>query len=54
VHHNAVSVFGADYRSGYYFSDIEIKNMARLMDFGSWKDWKNNNGNTYNTGWPTV
>ena len=28
-------------------SDLEIKNMAQLMDFGSWKD-----GNTNNKGWP--
>ena len=34
-------------------SDIEIKNMARLMDFGPMsKDWKNNNDNT-NNGWST-
>ena len=34
-------------------TDMEIKNMGRLMDFGSiLKDWKNNNGNT-NNGWPT-
>ena len=34
-------------------TDMEIKNMARLMDFGPMsKDWKNNNGNT-NNGWPT-
>jgi hypothetical protein len=30
-------------------SDMEIKNMARLMDFDPMsKDWKNNNGNTNN------
>ncbi len=34
-------------------TDMEIKNMARLMDFGPMsKDWRNNNGNT-NNGWPT-
>ena len=34
-------------------TDMEIKNMAHLMDFDSMsKDWKNNNGNTHN-GWPT-
>jgi hypothetical protein len=34
-------------------SDIEIKKMARLMDFGPMsKDRENNNGNT-NNGWPT-
>jgi hypothetical protein len=34
-------------------TDMEIKNMSRLMDFGPiLKDWKNNNGNT-NYGWPT-
>jgi hypothetical protein len=34
-------------------TDMEIKNMARLMDFGPMsKDWKNNNSNT-NYGWPT-
>ena len=34
-------------------TDVEIKNMARVMDFGPiLKDWKNNNGNT-NYGWPT-
>ncbi|MGB6527947.1 MAG: hypothetical protein WBF33_07550 [Candidatus Nitrosopolaris sp.] len=34
-------------------TDMEIKNMVRLMDLGSIsKDWKNNNGNT-NNGWPT-
>ena len=34
-------------------TDMEIKNMARLMDFDPMsKDWKNNNGNT-NNGWPT-
>jgi hypothetical protein len=33
-------------------TDMEIKNMARLMDFDPMsKDWKNNNGNT-NNGWP--
>jgi hypothetical protein len=33
-------------------TDMEIKNMARLMDFGPMsKDWKNNNGNTNNS-WP--
>ena len=33
-------------------TDMEIKNMARLMDFGPMsKNWKNNNGNT-NNGWP--
>jgi hypothetical protein len=30
-------------------TDMEIKNIARLMDYGSWKE--NNNGNTNN--WPT-
>jgi hypothetical protein len=34
-------------------TDMEIKNMAHLMDFGTIsKNWKNNNGNT-NNGWPT-
>jgi hypothetical protein len=34
-------------------TDMEIKNMAHVMDFGPiLKDWKNNNGNT-NNGWPT-
>ncbi len=34
-------------------TDMEIKNMARVMDFGPiLKDWKNNNGNT-NYGWRT-
>jgi hypothetical protein len=34
-------------------TDMEIKNIARLMDFGTMsKNWKNNNGNT-NNGWPT-
>jgi hypothetical protein len=33
-------------------SDIEIKNMARLMDFNSILEKKSNNGNT-NYGWPT-
>ena len=34
-------------------TDMEIKNMARLMDFDSMsKDWKNNNDNTHN-GWST-
>jgi hypothetical protein len=34
-------------------TDMEIKNMARVMDFGTIsKNWKNNNGNT-NNGWPT-
>jgi len=33
---------------------MEIKNMAQLMTFDSMsKDWKNNNGNTTNNGWPT-
>ena len=35
-------------------TDMEIKNMAQLMTFDSMsKDWKNNNGNTTNNGWPT-
>jgi hypothetical protein len=35
-------------------TDMEIKNMARVMDLGPiLKDWKNNNGNT-NYGWPTL
>jgi hypothetical protein len=34
-------------------SDLEIKNMARLMDFGSVLSLKEkNNGNTNNNGWP--
>ena len=33
-------------------TDMEIKNMAHLMDFGTIpKNWKNNNRNT-NNGWP--
>lgn len=33
-------------------TDMEIRNMARVMDFGSILEKESNNGNT-NSGWPT-